>query len=625
MTQSTSDLVTYFSTGLTAGIVQKNIASAREHFQWCIQQLDADQCDLYRALALLDEDRPATPTLVENIYRTLPTWGKLLGQVIENGQRLREDVLYTKVSLIPELDLTYTLRTRTIAHLGYAAILAGQSRFADAYDVINAAPSPLPPVTLMKAYIHFRAERWQDVIDLTQDVLSPHKFDAYERDAGETDTLLQSAAYLYSGIAYAHLGNFIVAEERLKKAELGHYINVGAESCYYLGLIARAKGDEDAAAILWNSGMAYVRTAKLDAALADPTITLKQTTAELIRQRGSYWDPSTESDLSEVREAERAEAQNTLLAEADAELNRQIGMTDVKHQVLRFRRDVAWDVEAKRRGRGAQAKSLHMAFTGPPGTGKTTVARIVANILCGLGMIKTNNLKEVRRAELVGQHIGETEAKTNAVIDSALDGVLFIDEAYTLVVSETKNDFGKIAIDTILARMENERDRLVVIVAGYPEDIQRLLDANDGLSSRVARRINFSSYSPEEIGAIAEVLAQQRNSILAAASRDLIVEETRALLLVQDHAGRRLIDVAGNGRFVRNVIEAAEEYRSLRVGASNMQALSDEEFFSLVPEDVALALRDKIDPLLGRHSPTPPTTPHTGADNSGGEHQWHGN
>lgn len=619
MTQSTSDLVAYFSTGLTAGIVHKNIASAREHFQWCIQQLDADQCDLYRGLSILDDDRPAAPTIVENMYRTLPTWGKLLGQVIDNGQRLREDMLWTKVSLIPELDLTYSLRTRTIAHLGYAAILVGQSRFADAYAAMDTVTSPLPIVTLMKAYIHFRAARWQDVIDLTQDVLSPHKFDGLERDLGETDTLVQSTAYLISGIAYAHLGNFIVAEERLKKAALARYINVGAESCYYLGLIARAKGDEDAAAILWNSGMAYVRTDKLDAALTDPTITLKQTTAELIRQRGSYWDASSESDLSEVREAQRAETQNTLLAEADAELGRQIGMTDVKEQVRRFKSDVAYALEAQRRGRGTQAKSLHMAFTGPPGTGKTTVARVVANMLCGLGMTKTNNLIEVRRAELVGAHIGETELKTNAVIDSALDGVLFIDEAYTLVVAETKNDFGKIALDTILARMENERDRLVVIVAGYPEDIQRLLDANDGLSSRIARRISFSSYSPEEIGAIAEVLAQQRNSILPTASRNLIVDETRSLLLVQDHAGRRLIDVAGNGRFVRNVLEAAEEYRSARVGASNMQALSDEEFFSLMPDDVALALRDKIDPLLGRHSPTPPPTPHAGVHNPGGD------
>jgi SpoVK/Ycf46/Vps4 family AAA+-type ATPase len=242
-----------------------------------------------------------------------------------------------------------------------------------------------------------------------------------------------------------------------------------------------------------------------------------------------------------------------------------------------------------------------------------------------LRVLRKGHVVEVDRAGLVAGYVGQTATKTLERCREALDGILFIDEAYTLVVSETKNDFGKIAIDTILARMENERDRLVVIVAGYPEDIQRLLDANDGLSSRVARRINFSSYSPEEIGAIAEVLAQQRNSILPAASRDLIVAETRSLLLVQDHAGRRLIDVAGNGRFVRNVIEAAEEYRSLRVGASNMQALSDEEFFSLMPDDVALALRDKIDPLLGRHSPTPPTTPHTGADNSGGEHQWHGN
>ncbi|MGR6875275.1 AAA family ATPase, partial [Bifidobacterium angulatum] len=117
----------------------------------------------------------------------------------------------------------------------------------------------------------------------------------------------------------------------------------------------------------------------------------------------------------------------------------------------------------------------HLVFAGPPGTGKTTIARVVAKIYCGLGLLKRENIREVHRADLIGQHIGETEAKTNAIIDSALDGVLFLDEAYALVATGAKNDFGLVAIDTLLARMENDRDRLVVIIAGYRADLDKFL------------------------------------------------------------------------------------------------------------------------------------------------------
>ncbi|OBK37000.1 hypothetical protein A5658_04905 [Mycobacterium sp. 1245111.1] len=605
MPELTEDLIHYFTTGLKAWFAQHNAPSAREHFMWCKEQLDSSQCDIYRALAQLDEPEPAKPVLVEDIYRTRNTWGRLLTAVTEGGQRLQKDALATKVNVIPELDITFSLRTPTIADIGYASVLIEQSRFADAISVIDAAAPPLPILDLLKAYAHFKAQRWHDVIDLVTPIQSPHIVDAHGRTTDQIDALIQAAAYLLSGISYAHLGNFAAAEERLKSAESLKYINIGAEACYYLGLIERAKGDEDAAAIIWNSGMAYARTDKLVAALDNPNIVLRQTTPELIKQRGSFWDVNTESDLSEIREAQREESKNALLAEADAELARQIGMTDVKAQVHRFKSDVAYAIEATRRGRGGYAKSMHMAFTGPPGTGKTTIARVVAKILCGLGLIKSDRLVEVRRAHLVGQVIGETEAKTNAVIDSALDGVLFIDEAYALSVADSKNDFGKVALNEILARMENERDRLVVIIAGYPDDIKALLAVNDGLSSRFTRHINFSSYSPEEIGAIAEVLAPHVDGKLPQASRDLIVNETRSLLMVADHAGRRLLDVAGNGRFVRNILESAAEYRSTRHEGVNLQALSDEEFFALMPEDIELALRDTIDPLLGRRSSAP--------------------
>ena len=157
----------------------------------------------------------------------------------------------------------------------------------------------------------------------------------------------------------------------------------------------------------------------------------------------------------------------------------------------------------------AQA-SKHMIFAGPPGTGKTTIARVVANILAGLGVITEPKLVESSRKDFVAEYEGQSAVKTSRTIDRAVGGVLFIDEAYTLVQERDgrADPFGTEALDTLLARMENDRDRLVVIIAGYSADIDRLLESNDGLRSRFATRIEFDSYSPDEIVDIAKVIAQ---------------------------------------------------------------------------------------------------------------------
>jgi len=603
-----NDLIHYFNQGLSAWILSKNIPAARENFLWCRDQIDNSQCDLYRALAGLTDNKELTVEQLKEIWDTRSTWGDLVvaaGKARGEALPANTGLLGLTVPVVPEHSLHVTVNTPTAINIGYATLLASQQRFEEAWEIISAAESTIPQIDLVKVVIYAAARRWQDVIDAAQPILSPREINADENTIGATDQLVQALAYLYSGIGYAHLGRFPAAESALQTAEKNRYRTVGAEACYYLGLIARAGGDEDRAAQCFSGGLVYQRTDKLTAALDDPTVTLHQTTAQLISDRGSYWDASTEADLYELREAERMENQNTMLVEATAALDENIGMGEVKEQVRTMRADVAWAAEAARRGVVLPGKSHHLAFIGPPGTGKTTIARVVAKIYCGLGVLRGDKVIEVTRSDLVGEHIGETEAKTSKKIDEALDGVLFLDEAYTLVSGSGKNDFGPKALEVLLARMENDRERLVVIIAGYEKDINQLLAFNDGFESRFSRRIRFASYTPDELGQIAEVIAKKRSSVLSESARDLIVAEARAMTVAAP-SGKKVLDVAGNARFVRNVLEAAERNRSARLGGSNLQSLSDEEMFCLLPEDVGPAMRGIVDPLLGRHSDDAP-------------------
>ncbi|WP_406352426.1 AAA family ATPase [Streptomyces sp. NBC_01635] len=252
-----------------------------------------------------------------------------------------------------------------------------------------------------------------------------------------------------------------------------------------------------------------------------------------------------------------------LLEEALAELERMVGLEPVKRQVKALSAQL--NMARLRAGQGlpVQPPKRHFVFSGPSGTGKTTVARILGRVFYALGLLGGDHLVEAQRADLVGEYLGQTAVKANELIDSALGGVLFVDEAYALSNSGYgKGDaYGDEALQVLLKRAEDNRDHLVVILAGYPEGMDRLLGANPGLSSRFTTRVDFPSYRPLELTAIGEVLAAENGDVWDEEALD----ELRS---VAGHVvDQGWIDELGNGRFLRTLYEKSCAYRDLRLSA----------------------------------------------------------
>ncbi|OBK22340.1 type VII secretion AAA-ATPase EccA [Mycobacterium asiaticum] len=588
-----SDVVSRFATccrALGIAVYERqrpaDLDAARSGFS-ALTRIAHEQCDAWTGLAAAGD---TSPHVLEQVARTAATAGVLQRQVeLERG------------ALGFRYDTGLYLRFRATGpddfQLAYAAALAsagGPAEYARAYEIVSSIAERRPKLREARwiaVVINYRAERWSDVVKLLTPIVNDP----------DLDGAFAHAVKIALGTALARLGMFAPALSYLEEPE-GPIAVAAVDGALAKALALRAHVDEEAASeVLHELYAANPENEEIEQALSDPSFGMVTTTAARIEARTDPWNHETEPSDADFVDPGARERKAALLAEAEVQLNEFIGLDEVKNQVSRLKSSVAMAVLRQQRGLAVAQRTHHLVFAGPPGTGKTTIARVVAKIYCGLGLLKRENIREVHRADLIGQHIGETEAKTNAIIDSALDGVLFLDEAYALVATGAKNDFGLVAIDTLLARMENDRDRLVVIIAGYRADLDKFLDTNEGLRSRFTRSIDFPSYQPSELTEIANLMAQQRDSVFEQAALDsmqaLFTHLAETSSPDSNGIARRSLDIAGNGRFVRNIVERSEEEREFRLDHSEQAGtgeFTDEELMTITAQDVA----NTVAPLL---------------------------
>ncbi len=254
-----------------------------------------------------------------------------------------------------------------------------------------------------------------------------------------------------------------------------------------------------------------------------------------------------------------------------------VGLAPVKSRIREIAALLLIDKLRRNLGITAANPGLHMSFTGSPGTGKTTVGLKMADILYQLGYIKKGHLLTVTRDDLVGQYIGHTAPKTKEVLKKAMGGVLFIDEAYYLYKPDNERDYGSEAIEILLQVMENQRDDLVVILAGYKEPMDKFYESNPGLSSRIANHIDFPDYSTEELLKIAKLMLEEQQYQLtpdAEVALERYIEK------------RKEKPLFANARSVKNALDRARMRQANRIFDSRGQVLTKKELVNLEAEDI---------------------------------------
>lgn len=274
---------------------------------------------------------------------------------------------------------------------------------------------------------------------------------------------------------------------------------------------------------------------------------------------------------------EKENAEEETLEMVLFKLNELIGMENVKNDVKTLINFIRVQKERMERGLMKSTISLHTVFYGPPGTGKTTVARLMGKIFKAMGLLQKGGLIETDRSGMVAGYVGQTAEKVDKIVTEAMDGILFIDEAYTLKPEVGGSDYGQEAIDTLLKRMEDNRDKLVVIVAGYKDEMDRFLESNPGLKSRFNRYFYFDDYKPEELLLIFSKMANDGNFELEESGKEKLSK-----LFTELYNNRN--KSFGNGRLVRNIFEKSIERQANRL--ANLETFTNDDLTILKSDDI---------------------------------------
>lgn len=493
------------------------------------------------------------------------------------------------------------VNSRPTIELAYIAALISSGSYRDAAAALLApelaAEAPGQWLHFLRVTLMYMAQRWGDVLTEHKKPLNGVSF---------PDPMVSAAAAVMAGTAAANLGRYQQGLDLLGKIPAScqnQYVLADAE--LMRGWCERALGNADSAREAF--GRAIVDgdvVPSAAAALENETLVLPVTSELVIASRKDPWDACSGDDPKEVALRATENERKAMLAKAQAFMAKQIGLTEVKQEWDRIQDRVLFNQARKSQGKAPLMRTNHMVYFGPPGTGKTTVAKSTAASFCGYGILPTDTVHAVRALDLIGKYIGHTEDLTKAAVEKARRGVLIIDEAPALVSRGGENDFGPIVMKTLVPYLEDEREELVAILMGYEDEMRELLEVDEGLDSRFPVKLRFPSFSPDELVQISGVFADEFEVVIDAQAEDFFGAACEALVINSyqyaptktkpNPRERRMIDHSGNARFVRNVMEASCDRLASRWRAARLAGDTSVDMETLVISDMEAAVFARV-------------------------------